>query len=239
MISGVRRNKSRKKGSRCTPAGNRNGHTPQGHVTQGRRRSPVMQLNVLALNRNYVAVHVLTVPRAFSLLWKGTAEVVNVEQDQYLSYDFDGWRENSELKAELEDRDDTDDWIRSVQFEIQVPKIIRLLLYDRVPRNSVKFNRRNVFLRDEHCCQYCRKRFPRQQLSLDHVMPRSRGGGDSWENIVCACLSCNVRKGGRTPQEAGMTLKKPPVKPKRSPLISRQMTQPKYESWGKFIRIHE
>ncbi len=249
MISSVRRNKSRKKGSRRSPAGNRNGHAPQGHTpqgqppnghaAQGQHRSLAMQVNVLALNRNYVAVHVLTVPRAFSLLWKGTAEVVNVEQDQYLSYDFDGWREISELKAELEEREDTDDWIRSVQFEIQVPKIIRLLRYDRVPRNSVKFNRRNIFLRDGHCCQYCRKRFPRQQLSLDHVMPRSRGGGDSWENVVCACLACNVRKGGRTPHEAGMALNVPPVRPKRSPLISRQMTEPKYESWGRFVRLPE
>lgn len=194
-----------------------------------------MQVSVLALNRNYVAVHVLPVQRAFSLLWKGAAEVVNIEQNQYLSYDFDGWREISELKAALEERDDTDDWIRTVQFEIQVPRIIRLLSYDRIPRNTVKFNRRNVFLRDGHCCQYCDRLFPRHQLSLDHVLPRSRGGDDSWENVVCACLTCNVRKGGRTPQEAGMTLKCPPMKPKRSPFIIHQMMQQKYASWGKFV----
>ena len=194
-----------------------------------------MQVSVLVLNRNYMAIHVLSVQRAFCLLWKGCAEVVNVENDQYMTYDFDGWREVSELKAELDDRDDSDDWIRSVNFEIQVPRIIRLLSYDRVPRNTIKFNRRNIFLRDEHRCQYCWKRFPRQQLSLDHVMPRSRGGEDSWENIVCACLDCNVTKGGRTPQEAGMTLKSPPVKPKRNPLLSRQITLQKYASWRKFV----
>ena len=232
MISSARRNRIRKNGSGAAPMNGRNGHE-----MGRRRRSPAMQVSVLVLNRNYVAVHVLPVQRAFSLLWKGSAEVVNVEQDQYLSYDFDGWREISELKAELEERDDTDDWIRSVQFEIQVPRIIRLLSYDRVPRNTVKFNRRNIFLRDEHRCQYCFKQFPRQRLSLDHVTPRSRGGEDSWENVVCACLICNVRKGGRTPQEAGMKLKIRPAKPKRSPFISRQMTQQKYESWGKFIRL--
>jgi 5-methylcytosine-specific restriction endonuclease McrA len=194
-----------------------------------------MRVSVLVLNRNYVAVHVFSVQRAFSLLWKGSAEVVNVEQDQYLSYDFDGWREVSGLKAELEGRDAGDDWIRSVQFEIQVPRVIRLLQYDRIPRNTVKFNRRNVFLRDEHCCQYCHKSFPRQQLSLDHVLPRSRGGEDSWENVVCACLTCNVKKGGRTPQEAGMTLKTRPVKPLRNPLISRQLTERKYALWAKFL----
>jgi len=233
MISSVRRQRVRKKGVSSTPQPSRNGHRTVP------RRSAAMQVSVLVLNRNYVAVHVLSVQRAFSLLWKGAAEVINVERDQYLSYDFDGWREISELKAELEERDDTDDWIRAVQFEIQVPRVIRLLSYDRVPRNTGKFNRRNIFLRDEHCCQYCRQQFPRHQLSLDHVVPRSRGGEDSWENVVCACLTCNVRKGGRTPQEAGMTLSRPPLKPKRSPLISRQMTQRKYESWRRFLRIAE
>ncbi|MBX3438013.1 MAG: HNH endonuclease [Planctomycetaceae bacterium] len=198
-----------------------------------------MQVSVLALNRHYVAVHVLPVQRAFSLLWKGSAEVVNVEQNQFLSYDFDGWREISQLKANLEERDDTDDWIRTVRFEIQVPRIVRLLRYDRVPRNVVKFSRRNIFLRDGHCCQYCDGRFPRHLLSLDHVVPRSRGGGDSWENVVCACLACNVRKGGRTPQEAGMALKSPPVRPKRNPLISHQLAQQKYASWGKFVWMSE
>ena len=198
-----------------------------------------MQVSVLALNRNFAAVHVVSVQRAFCLLWKGSAEVIDLDGGHYMSYDFDGWCENSELKQSLDACDDTEDWIRAVNYEIQVPRIIRLLSYDRIPRNTVKFNRRNVFLRDEHCCQYCRKRFPRQQLSLDHVHPRSRGGDDSWENVVCACLKCNVRKGGRTPQEAGMALMKPPVKPKRSPLISRQLTHQKYACWGKFLRGKE
>lgn len=230
MVTSVRRHRVRKRVSPRIGSSGRNGD-----VAPHQHRSSAMQISVLVLNRNYTAVHVLSVQRAFCLLWKGSAEVVSVENDQYLSYDFDGWREISELKAELDERDDSDDWIRSVNFEIQVPRIIRLLRYDRVPRNTVKFNRRNIFLRDGHCCQYCEKRFPRQELSLDHVLPRSRGGEDSWENIVCACLNCNVSKGGRTPQEAGMTLKCPPVKPKRNPLLSRQITQPKYQSWRKFV----
>jgi 5-methylcytosine-specific restriction endonuclease McrA len=125
---------------------------------------------------------------------------------------------------------------RAVSFEIQVPRIIRLLSYDRLPRNTVKCNRRNISLRGENCCQYCQKQFPRQQLSLDHIRPRSRGGADSWENIVCACRKCNVRQGGRTPHEAGMTLMRPPGKPRRSPLISRQLTNQKYAVWHLFLR---
>lgn len=250
MISSVRRNGSRKNGTASDP-GSRNGHSPvatNGHGAQHAHKNgetngycrhssgSALQLNVLALNRNFAAVHVISVQRAFCLLWKGTAEVIDFDGGHYMSYDFDRWCENSQLKKELEASDDTEDWIRAVSFAIQVPRIIRLLSYDRIPRNTVKFNRRNIFLRDENCCQYCQKRFPRQQLSLDHVHPRSRGGSDSWENIVCACLKCNVRKGGRTPQEAGMSLMRPPVKPKRSPLISRQLTNAKYASWNMFIR---
>ena len=113
--------------------------------------------------------------------------------------------------------------------------MIRLLGYDRFPRNVVKFNRRNIFLRDRNFCQYCGKKFATHQLSLDHVTPRSRGGGTSWENIVCACVRCNVRKGGRTPAEARMRLINRPVKPKRSPLLYQQLRHRKYESWKNFI----
>lgn len=245
MISRVRRNRSGRNGATATAAG-RNGHghgaasvngTANGETNGHARRrlSPAMQVSVLALNRNFAAVHVISVQRAFCLVWKGSAEIIDFDGGHYMSYDFDGWQENSQLKKALEASDDTEDWIRAVNFEIQVPRIIRLLSYDRIPRNCVKFNRRNIFLRDEHCCQYCQKRFPRQQLSLDHIQPRSRGGNDSWENVVCACLKCNVRKGGRTPQEAGMSLMKKPVKPKRSPLISRQLTDQRYASWNMFI----
>ncbi|MBL8851737.1 MAG: HNH endonuclease [Planctomycetaceae bacterium] len=197
--------------------------------------SAAMQASVLALNRNFSAVHVLSVRRAFCLIFKELAEVIHVEDGRFVGYDFDAWREVSELRASLDERADHDDFIRAVNFEIQVPRIIRLLKYDRLPRNAVKFNRRNIFLRDEHRCQYCGRHYTSTRLSLDHIMPRSRGGPDTWENVVCACLNCNVRKGGRTPTEAGMKLIKPPVKPPRSPLICRHLAQRKYAAWHTFI----
>ncbi len=228
MIASVRRNGSRKNGST-------NGNNGHGHTSPPERRRGSLHVSVLALNRHFVAVHVMSVKRAFCLLCKGDAEVVNLENEQFRAYDFENWRENSLLKQTLGDYCELDDWIRTVQYQIQVPRIIRLLSYDRVPRTSVKFNRRNVFLRDGHRCQYCGQHFPRHQLSLDHVLPRSRGGEDSWENMVCACLTCNVRKGGRTPREAGMHLLTEPHKPKNSPLISRQLHREKYASWEKFV----
>jgi len=194
-----------------------------------------LQCNVLALNRNFLAAQVISVKRAFCLLFKDLAEVIHVEGGTYCAYDFEAWREFCDLKMVLGERRDYEDWVRAVNFEIQAPRVIRLLSYDRLPRNTVKFNRRNIFLRDGHRCQYCGKRYSTPRLSLDHVLPKSRGGSDTWENIVCACLKCNVDKGGRTPAEAGMKLLQKPTRPHRSPLLSRQLTLSKYESWRNFI----
>ncbi|MCA9055657.1 MAG: HNH endonuclease, partial [Planctomycetaceae bacterium] len=119
---------------------------------------------VLALNRNFQAVHVISVRRALCLLYKELAEVIHVDDGHYVGHDFASWREFSELKSMLSLSDDTDDWIRAVRFDLQVPRIVRLLKYDRLPKNSVKFNRRNIFLRDEHRCQYCGERFPTHRL---------------------------------------------------------------------------
>jgi 5-methylcytosine-specific restriction endonuclease McrA len=189
--------------------------------------------SVLVLNRFYMAVHVINVRRAFTLLFRELAEVVHLEQGQYANYNFDSWREISELKANF--KEPHDDWIKAVNFEIQVPRVIRLLFYDRLPKQAVRFNRRNIFARDLNRCQYCGRKFPTTELSLDHVIPRSRGGETSWENIVCSCVKCNVKKGGRTPQEANMHLIRHPVKPKRSPLLSLKLGNPKYESWKTFL----
>lgn len=197
--------------------------------------SAAMQSNVLVLNRLYIAIQVMSVRRAFCLLWKELAEVISIENGSYISYDFQSWLEVSEWKSSLKQRHEHEDWVRGVNFDIQVPRVIRLLKYDRYPRNVVKFNRRNIFLRDENRCQFCGKKFNTHQLSLDHVVPRSRGGQTTWENIVCACLECNVRKGGRTPEEAGMRLYQRPVKPKRSPVLAQQLTSLKYASWKNFL----
>ena len=116
-----------------------------------------------------------------------------------------------------------------------MPRIIRLLGYDRLPAQTVKLNRRNLFARDRNQCQYCGRHFPTNELSIDHVKPRSTGGGDSWENLVCACIKCNARKGGRTPDGARMKLIRKPVMPKRNPLIALRLGQDKYASWKAFL----
>jgi 5-methylcytosine-specific restriction endonuclease McrA len=189
--------------------------------------------NVLVLNRLYMAIRVVSARRAFSLLSRNLAEVISVENEAYLSYTIDSWIEVSELKARFER--ETHDFVRTVRFEIAVPRIIRLLSYDRLPKQEVKLNRRNIYARDNSLCQYCGKKFPTQELSLDHVVPRSHGGKTTWENLVCACVYCNAKKGGRTPAQAHMHLQKHPHKPKRNPVINIRLGSDKYASWKHFL----
>ena len=195
-----------------------------------------LDASVLVLNKLFMAVHVISVRRAFILLCKELAEVVSMEDGQYATYDFQSWREVSEYRLNnFQFREEDDDWVRTATTQIQVPRVIRLLGYEKLPKATVKFNRRNIFARDNNQCQYCGRKFPTPELSLDHVVPRSQGGQSTWENIVCACVACNVRKGGRTPREAGMTLIRKPEKPKRSPLLNLKLTQRKYRSWQSFL----
>ena len=151
-----------------------------------------LSASVLVLNRFFLAVHVIGARRAFGLLYRGMAEVIDVDEGQYANYDFDSWLENCLFRAER--RRPHDDWVRTVRSEILVPRIIRLLHFDRVPARTLRFNRRNLFARDSHRCQYCGDMLPNSQLSLDHVMPRSRGGETSWENVVCSCKTCNTKR---------------------------------------------
>ena len=152
------------------------------------------------------------------------AEVIHPgEEGSFANYTFETWLEASQERAHF--KQPHEDWIRSVNFEIQVPRVIRLLRYDRLPKQGVHLNRRNVLARDGHQCQYCGRHFPIHQLSLDHVMPRSRGGPTTWENIVCACLACNVKKGGRTPHEAKMKLVRRPGKAETQPYADAQIRE--------------
>jgi 5-methylcytosine-specific restriction endonuclease McrA len=192
-----------------------------------------LDAKVLVLNRYFSAIRVIDARRAFVLLAKEIAEVVAVEDGSYVSYPFATWTELSEFRREFEANDH--DWVRTSRITIAVPKIVRVLGYDRLPREAVKLNRRNIYARDSNRCQYCGRSFPTKELTLDHIKPRVQGGGNSWTNLVCACVKCNARKGGRTPEQAGMRLIRIPVKPKRNPAISLRLGSPKYESWKTFL----
>src|SRR3954451_13963482 len=134
-----------------------------------------LDASVLVLNRLFMAIHIISVRRAFCLLCKDLAEVVHLEDGQFATYDFASWAELSAFRA-ANFRHEDDDWVRTPTAEIQAPRVVRLLSYDRMPKQTVKFNRRNIFARDHSQCQFCAKKFPTSELSLDHVIPRSQGG---------------------------------------------------------------
>jgi 5-methylcytosine-specific restriction endonuclease McrA len=195
--------------------------------------STALNAHVLVLNRHWMAIHVTSAKRAFSLLMRQLAEVIHVDDGSYSGHDFESWTELSTARENFEQYEH--DWVRTVRMRIAVPKVIRLLEYARLPKQDVKLNRRNIFARDKNTCQFCGGRFPTSELSIDHVLPRSQGGGSTWENLVCACVACNSRKGGRTPDQARMKLIRKPVRPQRNPLISLRLGSDKYACWQAFL----
>ena len=124
---------------------------------------------------------------------------------------------------------------RQLRPDVLLPTVIRLRQLVRVPFRPLALTRRNVFHRDGHCCQYCG--YEGELLSIDHVIPRSRGGQDVWENVTTACLRCNVRKGNRTPREAEMPLKRVPRRPSSSLAFeaTRQMRAGHHAEWAKYV----
>ena len=121
----------------------------------------VLDTNVLVLNRFYMAIRVVNVRRAFTLLYRDCAEVIDNENNQYVSYDFESWCELSQLTSI--EKQPGEDYIQAVGFELQVPRIVRLTRFDKMPTQTVRFNRKNLFARDDHMCQYCGRNEPAQQ----------------------------------------------------------------------------
>ncbi len=154
-----------------------------------------MEGRALLLNASFQPIQVISWQKAIQLFFSGKVEVV----------------------------ESSDRMIRSVSITIPIPRVIRLIRF--VPLNSrkknsvVRFTRNHVFLRDHHTCQYCGQKPPTQHLTMDHVTPVVKGGKKTWDNIVTACRPCNIKKGGRTPEEAGMRLKRPPREPAWLPFI--------------------
>lgn len=187
----------------------------------------MLTTQVLVLNRYYQPITLTTVRRAFSLLYQGHAKAIT---PQYKTFDFDSW---AALSAEVHDAD----VIHTVSSAIRIPRVIILQIFDRFPAMHIRFSRQNIYLRDRLTCQYCGKVFPRQALNLDHVVPRTQGGTSTWTNVVCSCIRCNLAKGGRTPEEAGMTLLREPVRPNWSPFTKKPGGALRYEAWRPFLNL--
>jgi 5-methylcytosine-specific restriction endonuclease McrA len=177
----------------------------------------------LVLNRNWQPVSVATVARALVMLWNQTARVVDP-----LDYQLYTWADWSRLRPSADEP-----FIQAVQFRLRVPEVMTLDEYDRLPTAAVSFSRRNVFKRDHWTCQYCGVQPGGAELTIDHVVPRAQGGASTWENCVLACIDCNKRKADRTPRQAGMTLRRMPVRPAWKPLYAHDSLR--IAGWSKFV----
>ncbi len=191
----------------------------------------VLSLQTLVLNLNWVPVHVTTVVRALVMLWNDSARVV--DPDDYRLYSWEEWLELP-ARAGMP-------CIRTGRAHLRVPDVVVLTHYDRVPLAAVTFSRRNVARRDHHTCQYCGLQPGAVELTIDHIVPRSQGGQSSWTNCVAACATCNARKADRTPEQAGMRLRKVPIRPEWRPAFAsiggrRGMGRPPAtSSWRRFL----
>jgi len=192
-----------------------------------------LEQQVLVLNRGYSAVRVVPARNAFTLLCREAAEIISVENGQWANYNLTNWIDVATLQKELEPL--LHSWIRLPSLEIAVPKIIRLLAFDRVIKPQLRLTRRNLYSRDKNRCQYCGQRFSSSDLTLDHIVPRVQGGENSWMNLVCACLNCNTRKGGRTPKQAKMALVRKPFKPAKCESLRFRVGPMQYQSWKTFL----
>ena len=186
----------------------------------------VLSLPVLVLNRHLSPVQVTTVKRAIVLLYGGVALALDEERRVVRLRPL-----ARPARARRRRRHPI------VGGALRVPRVVHLLRYDRTPRVTVRLTRRNLMFRDAHQCQYCGKRPPLRELNIDHVLPRSRGGDDTWENLVTACRPCNLRKGWKTPEEANMRLARRPFRPKWTMTAQILLGSGwKFKEWEPFLK---
>lgn len=195
----------------------------------------ILNSRVLVLNKLFTAVRVINARRAFLLLYKNSAEVITKNNGTLVNYDFPTWIETSGKMINT----NGDEFIHTPTRRLKVPRVIRLIDYDKFPQRQEKVSRRNILIRDEYRCQYCGKQFTIAQLSVDHVIPRSKKGLSNWENLVACCSKCNTKKGGRLLHEIGMKLIKKPVTPKINHLFYSRLKDEKYALWKEFISIKD
>jgi 5-methylcytosine-specific restriction endonuclease McrA len=182
--------------------------SPAAQPSSPASRPSLMQAPVLVLNATFEPINVTAVRRALVLMLKGVAQAEEINPAE----------------------------VHSATKAVHVPSVIRLLSYRHIPQQSRALSRKNILLRDRNTCQFCGSTFPASELTLDHVMPRSRGGRSTWENLVACCYNCNNNKGDRTPEEAGLELVR---RPRPFTLhTSRQLMRligHKDEKWRKYL----
>lgn len=166
-----------------------------------------LQRLVLVLNASYEAIQICSAKRALTMVLGGKAVV---EQS-------------------------SNHFVKTSRVNIQIPSVIRLLSYRRIPRQNRSISRKGIILRDRNACQYCGKYLAGKDLTIDHVIPKSRGGSTTWLNAVSCCFPCNNRKGSKTPEEANMPLLRKPTQLSPHTKYRLLTSESDYDSWSKFL----
>lgn len=183
----------------------------------------------LVLNKGWTPVGTIELQRAIIMLFSqyanGEPKARIIDPQSYQTFTWDDW---AKLKPLM-----TDDAIHAANISFKVPEVVLLTRYDKMPKPKNQCSRRNLYKRDEMTCQYCGCKPGSQELTIDHVLPKSQGGGTSWENCVLACVDCNSYKANRTPKKANMKLLKEPVKPKMG-FFKFEVTK-QVKSWEAFL----
>jgi 5-methylcytosine-specific restriction endonuclease McrA len=187
---------------------------------------------VLVLNKLWTPVGIVTLQRAITMLYTEYAASISrdrepkayvVDPDNFATFSWDDWSQFKPAEGE--------DFISSVRDSFKIPEVIVLSRYDKMPKHRVTFSRRSIYKRDNYTCQYCGKRPGPEELTIDHVTPRARGGQTTWTNCVLACFDCNSKKADKTLKEAGLKLRREPFKPEYQLIKSRVVC----DSWKSFI----
>jgi 5-methylcytosine-specific restriction endonuclease McrA len=183
----------------------------------------ILSQPTLVLNRSWQAICTTTVRQALILVYKERAKII--APDTYELHDLDSWAGLSAMRDGPR--------VHGVSHSFLAPEVVILTHTDVFPRPRVVFSRRNIFKRDRYTCQYCGAHPRLPELTIDHVIPRSRGGRSRWDNCVVSCQPCNAKKGNRTPEEADMRLRKRPRRPSWLPFVTQNISV--NPNWEKFV----
>ena len=189
--------------------------------------SSVLERPTLILNKHWLPVRTATIREAIGLVACGSARII--DPVTYEVHDLDSWHAVSQAEARFAGAR-----IRSMRLSLAPPEVLVLTGYEGLGARAVVFSRSNLFKRDRYTCQYCGARPRTSEMTIDHILPRSRGGQSSWENCVLSCFDCNKRKRNRTPVEAAMHMRKTPVRPSWAALSALSQSI-KCESWKSFV----
>ncbi len=184
---------------------------------------PVLDRSVLVLNKSWIPVHVTTVRRAICMVYQEIAQVIATDTLQ--THRFIEWVyiEHQACTA----------FIATGSLPIPAPEVVQLHVYNKIPNHEAPFTRQNLYHRDNFTCQYCSRRDSATHMSIDHVLPRSKGGQTNWENCVLACVKCNARKADRTLRQSGLRLRSEPKRPRWTPYVNLS-PQDRLVSWRRF-----